>query len=433
MDAVFDIWKNGGLGEPLDPLPDFEDVMSEMNTTHFVVQRGSYWIALSCGYYGTLGRPNQMEYSSELGVIPGLVNAQLMKAGGSFEGFGRVYYNRHYPGGTEMFECTSTDSFIGASASHRDRPNLLRHPYNIRQVAMGGGHALFLDADKRVWSSGRNDSGQAGRGTSSLTVTMGPVGGLPPIKKVEANEGTSFFLAESGEVYTSGASLFWSDISSPHAYTLSPVPINGLSGVADVVADRFCVYFIKGNGDVLSGGSDDFGLLGRDGPGGTLDYVNVSGVIKVVARDDTVFFLDGAGRVWSAGDNSHGQLGRQAADAGTGRTNLGLITGLPPVDTVMCGQGFAAFMTPDKRIFNCGDNDRGYLARNVPTGSADSTNLGELAFPNAKKMCCGNGNFFVINTNHEFFGCGTNSLKELGDASIPPGTAAQTNFTKLNI
>ncbi len=85
---------------------------------------------------------------------------------------------------------------------------------NIKDVATGEDHYLFLDNDGIVYAMGKNDQGQLGDGTT--TDRTNPVkvsdnagfinGGDDQVIKVEAGEEFSVILTESGMVYSFGNS-----------------------------------------------------------------------------------------------------------------------------------------------------------------------------------------------------------------------------------
>ncbi|MCC8166403.1 MAG: hypothetical protein LIQ31_09680 [Planctomycetes bacterium] len=101
-------------------------------------------------------------------------------------------------------------------------------------------------------------------------------------------------------------------------------------------------------------------------------------VIAISAGYRNSFFLISDGTVWSSGWNSNGQLGRAVDNGGPEKSNLATIPGLFDVKEVNAAFSHSLFLNEGGKLFTCGSNDSGQLARKVESGSYTSINLGEV-------------------------------------------------------
>jgi alpha-tubulin suppressor-like RCC1 family protein len=435
MDRIFDIWQNNAYAAPLNPLPDYEGVCAKVNSAFFIVVHAGYPKVMMCG----LGAENFGAEPGELAYVPDLYNCEFISGNNWIESLGATFFNKNIGTFSILYVVDPWQQYGSGTLSidYVNRPN---RDMNITQLVKGNSFTLFIDRDKYVYSSGNNLFGQLGRITDLPYDKMYKIEGIPALKKVAAANASSYLLTESGQVLSCGynengelgRTIGWSAVYTPH-FELIP----GLDDIVDIVAGEDSAFFLKSNGEVLSCGNST--MLARDITIGTtkvsnLGYVNVSNIVKIVTGTRQIFFIDNTGQVFSAGNSNYfGTLGRATGNDYDEVLLPALIPDLPPITDIICNDETTFFITSDKRVFNCGDNNYGNLGRNVPSGSEESPNLGEFIFPNIKQISCTNVTFYVLNTNHEFFSCGYNYSGQLGRPGVENGTSDNTNFGKIGV
>eukprot|EP00931_Biecheleriopsis_adriatica_P063571 TRINITY_DN38524_c0_g1_i1.p1 TRINITY_DN38524_c0_g1~~TRINITY_DN38524_c0_g1_i1.p1 ORF type:complete len:447 (+),score=85.49 TRINITY_DN38524_c0_g1_i1:60-1400(+) len=146
---------------------------------------------------------------------------------------------------------------------------------NVKAVAAGYYHSIFLMNDGRVYTAGLNSFGQLGVATNAGNETANPTPILveslgKKIVKVAAGGWHSIFLKESGKVYTAGQNRYGQLAVDDNAGVPSPFPPNPtpmqVASLGDSVSDmaggtEHTIFLMKG-GKVLTAGRNYLGQLG---------------------------------------------------------------------------------------------------------------------------------------------------------------------------
>lgn len=187
-------------------------------------------------------------------AIPGVSNVRSVALGTEHTLFltvtGAVYAFGHNSGGA-----------LGLGDNvPRNVPTLIPNlPQNIREVYAGAYVSFFLTNDGVVYACGTNPAGHLGLGDAQPRNVPTPIMGLPPIRSVASNVWWTLFLTAAGTVYAIGdiqdASYNTTIVKVP---TLIPMSVS----IASVAAGAYFGLLIASTGEVYSFGNNAVGQLG---------------------------------------------------------------------------------------------------------------------------------------------------------------------------
>lgn len=185
----------------------------------------------------------------------------------------------------------------------------------VKMVAAGAFHSLFLMADGKVYASGRNNIGQLGLSQENMThMTHLPLPvdiGTSTVTAVAAGYAHSLFLMSDGSVWGVGLNSAGQlgDDTTTSRNTVVQVQLNG--SVSAIAAGYDFSYFLMDNGDVFATGQNLGGQLG-DGTKKSKctpsKVVGVADVTSIAAGESHGLFLQD-GKVFGTGSNYFGQHG----------------------------------------------------------------------------------------------------------------------------
>lgn len=190
----------------------------------------------------------------------------------------------------------------------------------IIENSSGGGQALAVTADGRLFAWGRNDYGQVGNGQIDEYNNIGvnkpvQVQGLSNIIAAAGGREHSLALKGDGTIWAWGSN--WSGqlgvttIYDESKHT-SPAQVLQITGVTAIAAGGDHSMALKSDGTVWTWGSNYYGQLGY----GTSNWSKVpeqvpglTDVIAISAGERHSLALKKDGTVWAWGYNTYGELG----------------------------------------------------------------------------------------------------------------------------
>ena len=173
---------------------------------------------------------------------------------------------------------------------------------NVRAVAAGERHSLFLTRDGKVLALGDNEFGQLGGASGPV-----PVPGLPAIKAIAASSFGSYALDETGSVWSWGDSTVLGRTGNS-----APARIPGLTGVKAISAGNYTAFALMGDGTVRGWGDDTYGRVGVGAGGGVIiTPTRLPGLTDVVEVNGAEFHgiaVTRNGTIYTWGRNDLGAL-----------------------------------------------------------------------------------------------------------------------------
>jgi alpha-tubulin suppressor-like RCC1 family protein len=438
---AFHLW--GNLADVL-PNVKIKTMAHSYVCAYFLSEDGKVF---SCGQnnYGQLGRAVASGSAgfSNLGLVTGLPSKIV-----SLFAFGNSAYFLVSNG--DVWSCGYNDwGELGRMVSNGSETTINLGkieglPADVVSVTAASSMAYFLTSNGDVWSCGFNDYGGLGRAVASGSQTVFNLGRISNlavgVKSVISGNGHVFFLYPNGDVYSCGYNNYGQlcrTVSSGSVSVVNLGKITGLpSGIAHIATGNYGANFLNSNGDVWNGGYNEYGQLGRVVADGSPTVSNLakldslpSGIVSVQIENYISYFMGENNEIWNCGNNGGGTLGRVVGYGSRVQSNLGQMTVCPDVvTTVILHSGYALFMAPDGRVWNCGYNVYGGLGRVALTGTPDNNNFSQLTgLPGKVTFLGGNNHNANFRTSKgQVLNFGQNDYGQLG-RSVPAGSETTAN------
>ena len=190
----------------------------------------------------------------------------------------------------------------------------------IVQVALGGWHTLYLDAQGQIWASGGDEYNQCGQGAVERDVLV-PTMCLHSLRVCQVSAGGmhSLALTEDGQLWTFGEP--WGsfsmviDRSARRVVPEDPEEVAERGGFVAISCGAFHNLALTASGDVYSWGLNDYGQLGL---GHTSSVVAPRRIVEGLEGVQIADFscggwhsglLSTAGEVYVFGRGEYGRLG----------------------------------------------------------------------------------------------------------------------------
>jgi len=263
---------------------------------------------------------------------------------------------------------------------------------NVKQIACGGTHTVFLLEDGTVRTVGYNEYGQCGTGkTSSEQLSLYTIPDLNNVKQVACGDDYTVFLLKDGTVRTVGRNDYGQcGTGNTNTRQLSLYTIPNLNNVKQVACGEYHTVFLLKDGTVRTVGNN---YCGQCGTGNTntprlslYTIPNLNNVKQVACGGHHTVFLLEDGTVRTVGRNIHGQCG--TGNTNTPRLSLYTIPNLNNVKQVACGYDHIVFLLKDGTVRTVGYNGNGQCG----TGKTSSEQLSLYTIPNlnnVKQITCG--------------------------------------------
>ncbi|KAK9291600.1 hypothetical protein L1049_019549 [Liquidambar formosana] len=249
---------------------------------------------------------------------------------------------------------------------------------NLRAIACGGAHTLFLTETGRVYATGLNDFGQLGT-SNDISYSTEPleVSGLPKeIAQVSAGYHHSCAITVNGELYMWGKNSNGQLGLGKRAAKVVSVPskVDCLIGIAIRMAALGSEHSVAvtDDGEALSWGGGGSGRLGHGHDSSILGFLRSTSeytprliktlegikVKNVAAGLLHSACIDDNGSVFIFGERAVDKLG---LGGGNNATTPSLIGKLPYSEEVACGAYHTCVITSGGELYTWGSNENGCL------------------------------------------------------------------------
>ncbi len=202
----------------------------------------------------------------------------------------------------------------GIAFAHVD-PKLMLS--GVKFVDAGISHLVFIKYDSTVWALGRNNSGELGNGTTTLSIVPVKMTGVQNAVRAIClgyTYGTTIILQADGLVKITGGYQWFTQVDSK-----MPVLIPGLTDIVDIKGNASAAFALNKNGEVFAFGTEtQYGSLGLGlsqqtyAPPTKITFPAGSApIIALSATNDgtTTLALDEDGKLYGWGGNFYAQLG----------------------------------------------------------------------------------------------------------------------------
>ncbi len=298
---------------------------------------------------------------------------------------------------------------------------------------------VILREDGTVWTSGLNDHGQCGNGTTTSTkepvqVKINATTYLDNVKKISAGRYFGSALRMDGTVwiwgYNEGQKIAANTIYSTYAIQMvGPNNTGYLSDVIDIQNGFLEMGAVTANGDVYMWGRRNAGIMGNGVTYNDYTYIpqkaNVSDIIKISAEEHALA-LTGTGDVYGWGSKG---IGNQYLVLSSNATVPNKMTTTGDVDDIVATEKDSIILRENGKIYGCGINQYGELQ----TGNTSKVgSLVELAntpqnvkngTAKIKYISGGQGNIQLVLSDGTAWMNGQNTVGALGNGTTTNSTA----------
>ena len=176
----------------------------------------------------------------------------------------------------------------------------------------GNSHYLFLDKQKKLWSWGRNSTGQLGDGTTTERTNPIQIKPEKQFTQVSAGYGFSLTIDEEGNLWTWGKNDYGQLGNGTKSYKKVPEQIKQGIKFAQVSAGNSHSLAVDYEGNLWTWGNNGSGQLGDGTTNNRVvpqKIMNGTKFKKVYARYFSSLAIDINGNIWSWGNNGWAELG----------------------------------------------------------------------------------------------------------------------------
>ncbi len=237
---------------------------------------------------------------------------------------------------------------------------------NVKHVAMGMNHFVFVKNDNTLWAYGENAHGQIGDNTTNSTYTPKQI--MTGVEYCDAGD------CLSAAVKTDGTLYMWGFNSSGQVGNGSTTdrkqPVQVLTNVYTVSIMGDHAAAIKNDKTLWTWGDNSLGQLGN---GNTTNKTSPAQVLTNVAQVSAGAYHTGViktdGTLWFCGSNYRGAFG-SGTNGGYFEANSTFRQTAGTYLAVSCGTYTSAAVAPTGQLYVTGWNNKGQLG----TGSETSLN-----------------------------------------------------------
>ncbi len=304
----------------------------------------------------------------------------------------------------------------------------------------------YVRAEKlELYSSGYGSEGWNGNGLNMIDQGMPTKVQLPgnvePVK-VEMGRGFTAVLADDNNVYAFGQNVSGQlgIGNSINQFTPANFPLPGGLTAVDVTISTLadCIFVLASDGQVYGAGSNTNGRLGAGLAGATstvpVRFLLPGGVSAAsISMNETnnVYITTTDGDVYTAGLGTQGQLGNGLFSNQLSPVKVQLPIGVTSVANVESSNSSVMILGSDGNAYGFGENSNGQLGIATTVDTATPTVVGLPGGVTATKVITSRGDFnnFVLGSNGQLYGAGTNFYGQLGNAN----TAQQSSMVRFQL
>ena len=289
---------------------------------------------------------------------------------------------------------------------------------DVKNISAGADHTLAVKNDGSVLAWGDNEHGQLGRMALNLNIELHPrvVSGLSNVVKVVAGDGYSLALDDSGRIWTWGRNDFGQLGRGFGANDPTPTML-ALTNISDIAAGQHHAMALNNAGAVYTWGRAYDNQLGIVSPGDKAvpqQVVGLSGVEQISAGALHSMALKNDGTVWVWGSNVFGQTGRGSVTVDILPQK---IQGLHDVAEIAAGGYHSLVRIEDGTVLAWGLNEYGQLGmgdyQGVRTPQQVLTQEGPLS--GVVSLAAGEYHSLAILESGTCLSWGMNTHQALGD------------------
>ena len=338
------------------------------------------------------------------------------------------------------------------TTANKSIPTLISFPAGetIKDVVAGQYHTFAVTTNGRVYAWGRNDYGQLGDGTKTNRSTptlisftnLNELNDGETIRNVVADQEHSFAVTNTGRVYSWGRNNSGQLGDNTLVDNSNPTLILFPAGetMRNVAAGLGHSLAVTTTGQVFAWGRNAVGQLGdgttTDRPTPTLisfpginEFNNGETIRDVVAGNDYSHAVTTTGRVYSWGSNFNGKLG-DGTTTNKSTPTLILFPGInefnneETIRNVDMGGAHSMAVTTTGRVYAWGLNNRGQLGNNTLVNNStpilisfnglSDLNDGETI----RNVFLGGAHSMAVTTNNRLYAWGWNNSGQLGDNTL---------------
>jgi alpha-tubulin suppressor-like RCC1 family protein len=207
---------------------------------------------------------------------------------------------------------------IGTTSNLPNEPTVFTEKIDISSTSAYSTHTTFLDTSGKVYAVGEGGTGQLGSGNTTTISTPAPITYFNTIhiSSISAGAGHTIFLDSFGRVYSVGRGEFGQLGRGDTTSISTPAPISYFDTIliSSIYAGGLRTMFLDTFGKVYAVGYNVSGQLGRGDTTNIstpepITYFDIIPISSVSIGEDHTIFLDTTGKVYAVGANGSGRLG----------------------------------------------------------------------------------------------------------------------------
>ena len=373
-----------------------------------------------------------------------------------------------YNGYSQSSNGTTTNNLLPVDLKYgKDKENIDK----IINVSAGEGTIVVVREDGKVWTIGKNYSGQLGNSSAvnsnEFVCISKPVllfeetpiriKGIGQNKNAKVNMSQGFNLlyttiedtdltyqiknekiatveettgkitaVKKGKTAVTVTDKKSGETTSADVYVLGEEDVT----FPQIETQNYSTVTLKSNGEIWSYGYNGYGQLGT---GDTTykvlpTYTGINNITQISLGGTHTLALDTEGHVWSWGYNGYGELGNGTTTSSTEKVQVKSPDGegvLENIVAISAGNYHSIALDKDGNVYTWGYNGYGQLGLGNTTNTVLPVKVDDLE--GIIKIEAGNYTSYVIDNNNHLWSTGYNYYGELGNGS----TSNRSKFTQI--